>query len=263
MRDDYYSEYFQLKDRHWWFVGRRHILLSLLDRHFGFRGRRRVAPGARLRLRNRLDVRIPGSDTASPRGWMSSSRRSTSASLGGTQQRFAADGYGELPFEDATFSLVYRGCDVFEHVEGDLDAMREGRPGAEGRTGCCSAAVPAHQWMWGPQGTRSAGTSAVTTPRLLRSRLLEAGFSIERLTYSQHAAVSADRGDQADPTACCRLPRSCARTSGRPRKVSSTRSWSGCSAARARWLARRDLPFGVSLAACGASFADLVGSLAP
>lgn len=35
METTYYQEYFELEDTHWWFVGRRNILLRMLDRYFG------------------------------------------------------------------------------------------------------------------------------------------------------------------------------------------------------------------------------------
>src|SRR5205085_9122760 len=33
MDTSFYREYFEIEDRHWWFVGRREILLRVLDRH--------------------------------------------------------------------------------------------------------------------------------------------------------------------------------------------------------------------------------------
>lgn len=34
MRKNFYSEYYEVEDKHWWFIGRRRVLLRLLDLYF-------------------------------------------------------------------------------------------------------------------------------------------------------------------------------------------------------------------------------------
>ena len=34
MQKTFYTEYYQVEDKHWWFVGRRQIILKLLDQRF-------------------------------------------------------------------------------------------------------------------------------------------------------------------------------------------------------------------------------------
>jgi SAM-dependent methyltransferase len=44
VEQDFYAEYFQVEDRHWWFIGRREIFLRILDAYLPPQenGRRRI-----------------------------------------------------------------------------------------------------------------------------------------------------------------------------------------------------------------------------
>ena len=243
MREDYYQEYFEVEDRHWFFVARRRILLALLESHVGLApdgSQRRLidfgcGPGAILGELQRfgeveaVDVDERAIEFCRRRGF---------------ENLTLLEG-DHLPFPDSSFSIA-TSLDVFEHIEDDLGAMRELarvlEPG-----GSLLAAVPAHPWMWGPQDEVSGHVRRYTA-RGLRSRLEDAGFSIERMTYFNTWLFP--------PIALTRLIRRLLPSRGEPRSdLQMTKEGPLNSllthvfGSEARWLRRHDLPFGVSLAA--------------
>jgi SAM-dependent methyltransferase len=172
MRTEFYDEYVEVEDSHWWFRGRNVILPALLRRY--------LRPPIKI-----LDIGSGGGMIASsllefgsvtvcdvdPRCEQAVQKR------GGLTFRY---GRAEaIPFEDGSFDLV-TAFDVIEHVEDDQAALREFvrvvRPG-----GGVAIAVPAYQWMWGRQDEIS-GHFRRYNQRLLRQRIESAGLRIQRLT---------------------------------------------------------------------------------
>lgn len=172
MRTEFYDEYVEVEDSHWWFRGRNLILPTLLRQY--------LRPPVRI-----LDVGSGGGMIASslrefgsvtvcdvdPRCEAAVQRR------GGLAFRY---GRAEaMPFEDRSFDLV-TAFDVIEHIDDDQLALREFvrvvRPG-----GGVAIAVPAYQWMWGRQDEVS-GHYRRYNRRLLRERIEGAGLRIQRLT---------------------------------------------------------------------------------
>jgi SAM-dependent methyltransferase len=244
MREDFYAEYFRVEDRHWWFIGRRRIVLSMLSTHF--------SPGHDPATTRILDM---GCGT----GTMLTHLRQFGDAQGVDADEQAVGfchARGEtrvqqlesdtLPFADDSFDLV-TALDVLEHIEDDGAALREVvrvlRPG-----GTFLATVPAHPWMWGAQDEVSHHFRRYGA-RELRERIRESGLRLERLTYFNTILFP--------PIAAIRLGRRLVPPRGR-----EVRSDFGIAAAgplnrvlarafgsEARWLSRSDLPFGISLLA--------------
>lgn len=85
-----------------------------------------------------------------------------------------------LPFADGTFDLVTI-LDVLEHIDDDAGTLRELhrvlRPG-----GLLLVSVPAYRFLWGPQDEISNHKRRYLA-RELRTRLVEAGFRVRKLSY--------------------------------------------------------------------------------
>lgn len=240
MQRAFYPQYAALEDRHWWFLGRRAILLRLLHDRLG------DASGLRA-----LDV---GCGTG---GWLSCLARfgpveavdadadavSFCHARGHAQALHVPTGE-PLPFADASFDLV-TALDVVEHVADDVALLRDVR------RVCAAGALilvtaPAYRFLWGDQDVVSQHYRRYTG-RQLRTALDAAGFDVEHLTYFNTAlfpavaavrllrrAVRAPRADRSDfETGPASLHRPLARLL----------------AAEAGPVSRRGLPFGVSLAA--------------
>jgi SAM-dependent methyltransferase len=176
MDENFYPEYYEREDRHWWFVGRRKIFLRVLDRELGAgRAERRV-----------LDV---GCGTGTMLSYLGRYGQAEGVDADEQAVRFCHERgldrvqrveNGSLPFEDATFDLV-TALDVIEHIEDAPGIARELhrvlRPG-----GTLLVSVPAYQWMWGPQDDISHHQRRYVA-KDLRSLLVQAGFGMRRLSY--------------------------------------------------------------------------------
>jgi SAM-dependent methyltransferase len=239
VREDFYSRYFEIEDRHWWFVGRREVFLRVLDAHLP------PSDGSSRRI---LEV---GCGTGTMLGHLARYGAAEGVDASPEAVRFCrergidrvteADGV-PLPFEDASFDLV-TALDVIEHVEGDGELLAELRritkPG-----GTLLVSVPAFRFLWGPQDEISHHKRRYTAPEL-RTRLTGAGWSIRRLTYFNTllfppiAAVRVLRRDSGDKP----LRSDFEMTKPGPANELLARVF----ASEAGVVARRDLPFGVSI----------------
>jgi SAM-dependent methyltransferase len=243
MRADFYDEYFRIEDRHWWFVGRREILLRVLrERLGGFDGARDLldvgcGTGTMVGHLRRFG-RAQGID-ADPAAVEFSHRR------GVTEVKHVPP--GPLPFEDGSFDVV-TALDVLEHIPDDraalADMVRVLRPG-----GTLMLTVPAYEFLWGPQDEISHHERRYVK-RGLRARLRGAGVRIDRLTYFNTllfpgiAAVRVLRPGRDGDRGEARSDFEMTNADGVANRVLSR-----VFAAEAPLVARRDLPFGVSLLA--------------
>ncbi|UGS37863.1 class I SAM-dependent methyltransferase [Capillimicrobium parvum] len=177
MEERFYAEYFEIEDRHWWFLGRRRIILSELARALA------PAPGGTRRL---LDVgcgtgtmvrelgrfgRAEGLD-ADPQAVAFCAKR-------GLTSVARLEG-GRLPHEDASLDVV-SAFDVLEHLDDDAgmaaEMRRVLRPG-----GTAIVTVPAYRWMWGPQDEISHHRRRYVRRELV-ALLRGAGLDVRRATY--------------------------------------------------------------------------------
>jgi len=177
LKREYYREYRQVEDVHWWFVGRRRILLQVLNQYLG---------ESRAGERRILDV---GCGTGTMLGHLASYGKAEGVDIdeeavGYCHERGLLDvRLGEatdLPFDDGTFDLV-TALDVVEHLDDDVAALREMRrvlrPGGQ-----LLMTVPAHRFMWGDQDEVNLHKRRYVASEV-RDRLTAAGFDVRRLTY--------------------------------------------------------------------------------
>jgi SAM-dependent methyltransferase len=178
MRREFYAEYFQTEDRHWWFLGRREIFLRLLDRYLG--------PAPENPARRVLDV---GCGTGTMVRHLSRYGRAEGIDADSEAIRFCRERGIErvrhvaslpLPFDEDTFVLV-TALDVLEHIDDDAAMLAEIHrvlsPG-----GKLLVSVPAYRFLWGPQDVISEHKRRYVA-RELEARLAGAGFELQRLSY--------------------------------------------------------------------------------
>ena len=166
-----------MEDVHWWFVGRRRILLQVLNRYLGPDG---------SHARRILDV---GCGTGTMLTHLAAYGKAEGVDVDEEAIAFCRERglhdvrHGEatnLPFADASFDLV-TALDVVEHLDDDVAAFREMkrvlRPG-----GRILVTVPAHRFLWGDQDEVNMHKRRYVA-RELRDRLIQSGFDVMRTSY--------------------------------------------------------------------------------
>ena len=174
MDDLLLRQHLELEERHWWFVGRRRIVLGTLERY--------LPPGKHLDV---LDAGCGGGATLE-----SLDRYGNATGLELEEEAVDyARGRGRnvtqgsivtLPFEDESFDLTLA-LDVIEHVPDDLAALRELyralRPG-----GSLLVTVPALRLLWSAHDEANGHYRRYTVDGL-RRQVESAGFEVATVTY--------------------------------------------------------------------------------
>ena len=171
-----YEKMYSLEETYWWFQGRKNIVLSLLDKVEVFRkGGAKVldlgcGTGLILTLMGKKHWTV-GMDF-SPLSMAFSHKR-------GAKNLIQADAQC-LPTPTDTFDLV-TSLDLTEHVEHDdwmlAEVNRVLKPG-----GHMLLTVPAHPFLWS-EHDEALYHYRRYTHKLLKQRVTQAGFEIQRLTY--------------------------------------------------------------------------------
>jgi SAM-dependent methyltransferase len=177
VKKDFYSEYFKVEDKHWWFVGRRRILLALLDRFL---------PKSPAQPRKILDV---GCGTGTMLRYLSAYGEVQGADADAEAVHFCKMRGLEnvsllpeeaMPFANSSFDLISM-FDVLEHIEDDRGALREIFRVLK-RDGMLILTVPAYRFLWGAQDEISHHKRRYRASEI-QQRLHAAGFVLIKLSY--------------------------------------------------------------------------------
>ncbi len=179
MELDAYRTMADTEDRHWWFCGRRAIAEAVI------RSLEMPANAAILEI---------GAGTGGNIAMLERFGRVTAVEMNETARAIAREKTGrtfldgalpdDVPVQAESFDLI---ClfDVLEHVaedEASLKALRRMlKPGGQ-----VVLTVPAHQWMW---SAHDVGLHHMRrySRETLRRRILDAGFALDRLSYTNAA----------------------------------------------------------------------------
>ena len=178
MMQHVYPIFYELEESHWWYVGRRRIIVSFVKDICAQITDRRprildVGCGTGANLKTLFEFgEAEGVDISPDALQFCRERGLNHVKLGAAE---------ELPYEDGTFDLV-TALDVVEHLDDDVGGLREMRrvlrPG-----GRALIFVPTFMWLWGLQDEVSNHRRRYTLPELRRA-MVEAGFEVERTTYA-------------------------------------------------------------------------------
>ena len=178
MQAHHYPILYEVEETHWWYVGRRRIIQSLVEK---------ISPtlnnpnprildvgcgtGANLKMLAAhgsaagVDISPQAVDFCHERGL-------DSVKLGAIEQ---------LPYESSSFELV-TALDVVEHLDDDVAGLKEIRRVLV-RDGRVLLFVPAFMFLWGVQDDVSNHRRRYTLPSLLKA-VEAAGFSVEWSSYA-------------------------------------------------------------------------------
>ena len=232
----------RLERDHWWFRGKRAAIASLLDRA----GASPPGPGDVV-----VDV---GCGTGAILERFAAGAVAVGIDDHADALRYARERSGALlvrsdarglPFGSGTVDRAFL-LDVAEHVPEDAAVFAEIRRVLK-PTGLAVIHVPAHPRMWSPHDEAMHHVRRYTRAEL-ESRISEAGLTPILLTYTFGALLL--------PAAAVRAwkRRDSARAADERADFGVAPSWmnrilAGWQGIEAGWLARANLPFGVSLAA--------------
>ena len=178
MQAHHYPILYQVEERHWWYVGRRRIIQSLMEKISGtlHTANPRIldvgcGTGANLKMLATFG-KAEGVDVSPQAVHFCHERGLESVKLGAIEH---------LPYEDDSFEVV-TALDVIEHLDDDVGGLREIRrvlrPG-----GRVLVFVPAFMFLWGVQDDVSNHRRRYTLPGLLAA-VEAAGFSVEWSSYA-------------------------------------------------------------------------------
>ena len=178
MQSHHYPLVYQVEETHWWYVGRRRIIQSLVERICTTLNTPNpkildvgCGTGANLKLLQTFG-RAEGIDISPQAVDFCHERGLDSVKLGAIEH---------LPYETGSFDLV-TALDVIEHLDDDVAGVRElGRVlRPDGRL---LVFVPAFMFLWGVQDDVSNHRRRYTLPSLLKT-IESAGLSIDWASYA-------------------------------------------------------------------------------
>ncbi len=178
MQQHTYSIMYEVEETHWWFVGRRRIIISFVEEICRKMKRERprildvgCGTGANLEMLARFGE-TEGVDVSEEALAFCRARGLENVRQGAAER---------LPYEDGAFDLV-TALDVVEHLDDDVAGLSEMRrvlrPG-----GRALLFVPAFMFLWGVQDDVSHHRRRYTLTGL-RQKVRAAGFEVERATYA-------------------------------------------------------------------------------
>ena len=178
MQSHHYPILYQVEETHWWYVGRRQIIQSLVEKICTALNNPNprildvgCGTGANLKMLA-AHGRAEGVDISPQAVEFCGQRGLDSVKLGAAEH---------LPYESGSFDLV-TALDVVEHLDDDVAGLREMRRvlRSDGRV---LLFVPAFMFLWGVQDEVSNHRRRYTLPSLLRA-VEAAGFSVEWASYA-------------------------------------------------------------------------------
>lgn len=170
-----YQDFYNLEEKHWWFIGRRKIVFSILDKYLPNKNQSRI-----------LDV---GCGTGSTLKELEKYGHATGVDvseeavkfckLRGCRNVYKIDRQG-LFFEDEMFDLVVA-LDVIEHITDDCAALSEYYRVTK-EDGILLLTVPAYGFLWGAHDEINHHKRRYIANEL-KNKVKKTGFAVEKLTY--------------------------------------------------------------------------------
>jgi len=178
MQAHHYPILFEVEESHWWYLGRRRIIASLVEKICQTLNKPNpkildvgCGTGANLKMLANYG-NAEGVDISSQAVDFCRRRGLDSVKLGAIEH---------LPYDDSSFDLV-TALDVIEHLDDDVAGLREIRRVLR-RDGRVLLFVPAFMFLWGVQDDVSNHRRRYTLPSLLKA-VEAAGFSSEWASYA-------------------------------------------------------------------------------
>ena len=177
MKHEEYERMYRFEDTYWWFVARRHLIVSLMETHYARDGKQRILDigcGTGAMLDNLKPFgEVVGADF-SPEALQFCVTRGVESPLARADVR-------RLPFADGSFDVV-TAMDIIEHIDDDKAASREIfrvlKPG-----GRLFVTVPAFAALWSEHDEALHHFRRYTVPHL-KDLFQRAGLTVDKISYT-------------------------------------------------------------------------------
>jgi 2-polyprenyl-3-methyl-5-hydroxy-6-metoxy-1,4-benzoquinol methylase len=176
MNIEMYRLFFQVQQKHWWFVTRKKVVLAAIDKYVDKNINLKIldigcGSGVMLTALEKLGQTF-GMD-------MSDDAINFSKEIfnGKVEKGFLPD---QLPYEPNFFNLI-TALDVIEHIDQDIESLQaiHSLLSSEGKA---VITVPAYQFLWSKFDDLNEHKRRYTLTEL-RTKLITAGFTIEKISY--------------------------------------------------------------------------------
>lgn len=177
MKHEEYERMYRFEDRYWWFIARRHLIISLLEQQYARDGQLQIldigcGTGAMLDELRPFGP-VVGADF-SPEALEFCVTRGAPAALARADAR-------RLPFADGAFDVV-TAMDIIEHIDDDKAAASEIfrvlKPG-----GRLFVTVPAFPSLWSEHDEALHHHRRYTAPRL-KDLFQRVGLRVSKISYT-------------------------------------------------------------------------------
>jgi SAM-dependent methyltransferase len=178
MQSHHYPILYRVEESHWWYLGRRRIIQSLVEKICSSLNN----PDPRI-----LDVgcgtgaNLKMLESYGPTEGVDISRQAVEFCRARGLHSVKLGAIEHLPYENGSFDVV-TALDVVEHLDDDVAGLREMRRVLT-KDGRVLVFVPAFMFLWGVQDDVSNHRRRYTLPNLLKA-IKTAGFSIEWASYA-------------------------------------------------------------------------------
>ena len=171
-----YRIFFEIQKRHWWFVTKKAIVLDLIRRYAGTESNKKILDigcGSGLMLSCLENIgQTYGMD-------MSDEAISFSREIfEGKVEKGSLP--NAVPFEEIFFNII-TALDVIEHVDQEIEALKALRSRLA-ENGKAVITVPAYMFLWTEFDVLNEHRRRYTLLEL-KTKLTEAGFTIEKISY--------------------------------------------------------------------------------
>lgn len=176
MENHLYRELYDLENKHWWFVSKRKIVLSLLEKYLPAGANHQILDvgcGSGLMLNDLIRFgTVYGVD------YSEEALRFSAMNFDGVLRHGFLP--GGIPFPDDSFDVIVA-LDILEHIEEDTASLEDIKRHLKDG-GICLVTVPAHMFLWSGHDVVHDHKRRYTR-EMLRERIEHAGLKILKLSY--------------------------------------------------------------------------------
>jgi SAM-dependent methyltransferase len=176
MQEHLYKELYELESKHWWFVAKKRIVLSLMRKYINYDKNNKILDagcGSGLMLNDLKEFgQVYGMDYSKE-----AIKFSKLIFDGEIKQGYMP---GNIPYDKNYFNGIIA-LDVIEHIENDQDALIDLKEHLTDN-GIFVVTVPAYMILWSNHDVVHQHKRRYTLSEL-KEKLFHAGFKIEKISY--------------------------------------------------------------------------------